>query len=965
MEPPSVDDVAQATGGRYEIERVYAQGGMGTVYAARHRQLGSRLAIKVLPPDVATSSVRLARFKREAALAANLSHPNIVPVFEFDVQRGMAYLVMPLVEGQSLASYLAERGRLDHSEVTELVRELANALGFAHRRGIVHRDIKPANILRESATSRWLITDFGVAHTAGPGDTEITQTGAVVGTPAYMAPEQASGLSNVDGRADLYALAAVAYQALTGAHPDPFAERRQVARALRRARPDTSRTLAQVLTAPLALNRDERPPNAEAWLGQLSRLERRQWPVRPLLAGTALAATALAGWLLLGNRAPLTAVQPAVAVLPFLVEERGGTAEFPLDSLLTQAFDWQLRYIPDHRVLGPVVRQHAVARLYGERRVGLDTLLGVAHDLGATLALAGLAEPRDGDHVFIQIQLFDVTRRQLMETADTAGSLQELNDVVAALVVALFAEQVSRARSGWATSIPKGLDAFSAYWRGQQAFRRGTYPEAIRQFDRVIRLDPTFAPAHFNRVVAVTLDSRPTQATSEIRAALDAASRYRAGLDPTSEQLLAGYEALVRDGDLIRAESMFVDLVGLQPSAADAWFVLGYVQFFFRSLLGSTIGEAKFAFEQALRADPKFAGALLQLAAIAAIEGDQGAGREYLRRFLSLDSTSALAELARMADSLLYRGPASATRVLGSVGDRPTEVLELFSLAAGSLHPPAGTTPLAEAALRELWDRARTPRDRSVAFRMRLARFLATGRYASADSLVRQASQQRLQNSELDRWVVLSAITSIHDLADPAVQQSAAERLERASEGDPEVTWLVARWGMQHQISRRTTATGAVPALRQIALDSAMTSPQARSLMRDVDAALALAAGDTTRAMALWDTAMRRYSIELVPFGLTASLWPLRLRQAALALATGDASRTLDIATTFDEMAGFVDQVAWPHILELRARAAEQSGHLDMSRTAYEDILRLLENANGEGVALRERAARALADLGR
>ncbi len=962
MQAPSVEEVAEATGGRYDVERVFAQGGMGTVYAARHRQLGSRLAIKVLSPDIATSAVRLARFKREAALAANLSHPNIVPVFEFDVQRGMAYLVMPMVEGESLASILARERRLDYPAVATLVREVGAALGFAHGRGVVHRDIKPGNILREASTGRWLITDFGVAHTTSHDDTDITQTGAVLGTPAYMSPEQASGLSDIDGRADLYALAAVAYEALTGQHPDPFGEPTRQAKALRRACPRLSRASVRVLTLPLALSRDRRPPSADAWLARFDSAGRRFSPLTLLAGGATLAAIGTAIWFALPDTASAPVDRtPTVAVLPFLVDDRAAPGgQPPLDSLLSQAFDWQLRYLPDHRVLGPNVRQHVIAREYGLGRAGLDTLLAVAQGLGATIAVAGRAVSRSRDEVSIQIQVHDAVTRRLVETADTTGSVNNLNELVAALVVSAFAEPVARAQSGWATSIPRGLEAFGAYWRGHQAFRRGAYPEAIEHFDEVIRLDSTFAPAHFKRVLAVMLNARPTQATSDIKAALDAASRYRAGLDPTSQLVLEGYEVLVRDGDLEQAEAIFLRALDRQPTAADAWFVLGYVQFFFRSLLGTSIGESRFAFEQALRTDSNFAAALLQLAAIAAIEKDAVAGREYLRRFLTLDNSSTLVELARMGDSLLYGNTAARIRVLGSVSERPTAVLELFSLAAGTLHPPPGTRPLAEAALLDLWTRARTQRDRSVAFRMRIAHLLATGRYASVDSLVRDAAALRFRDSELDRWIILTAITPVHDHADQAAQRRAVGRLEETADREPETQWLLARWYLQEGAPAATRAIGA---LRALARDSQTTSPHARSLESDIEAVQRLAAGDTAAALSLWDQATQRYSVELVPFGLTASLWSLRLMRADVSLKAGAPERTLEVAETFDEMAGFVDQVAWPHILALRGEAAQRVRQPALARTAYGDILALLEDANGAGVVLRENIRRRLAEL--
>ena len=138
---------------------------MGAVYRARHRALGHIVAIKVLPPDIAASEMRQARFKREAALAASLSHPNIVPVYEFDTRKGITFLIMPFVPGRTFEEVRA-REAVDLSMVRRVLSEVGAALDFAHERGIVHRDVKPSNILIEEGTSRALLADFGIARVA-------------------------------------------------------------------------------------------------------------------------------------------------------------------------------------------------------------------------------------------------------------------------------------------------------------------------------------------------------------------------------------------------------------------------------------------------------------------------------------------------------------------------------------------------------------------------------------------------------------------------------------------------------------------------------------------------------------------------------------------------------------------------------------------------------------------------------
>ena len=204
----------------YELDRELGRGGMAIVYCARDTRLRRRVAVKLLPPDLAFRPDIRSRFLREAETAAQLSHPNIVPIFSVDERDGLVYFVMAFVEGGNLGERLRERGALPIDDARQILRELADALGYANRNGVVHRDIKPDNILLDADSGRAMITDFGIARAAtGDEDTRLTATGVTIGTPTYMSPEQCAGERDIDGRSDLYSLGAVAYQMLTGRPP--------------------------------------------------------------------------------------------------------------------------------------------------------------------------------------------------------------------------------------------------------------------------------------------------------------------------------------------------------------------------------------------------------------------------------------------------------------------------------------------------------------------------------------------------------------------------------------------------------------------------------------------------------------------------------------------------------------------------------------------------------------------------
>jgi len=214
--------VEQVLAQTFELDREIGRGGMGIVYLARDRRLKRPVAIKVLPPELSFRSDIRSRFLREAETAAQLSHPNIVPIFTVDEREGLVFFVMAYIDGDTLARRLEGNARVPVPEARRLLTEVASALAYAHSRGVIHRDIKPDNILLSSDGGRAMVTDFGIARAVsntGGADSRLTATGVAIGTPTYMSPEQCAGDREVDGRSDLYSLGIVAYQMLSGDVP--------------------------------------------------------------------------------------------------------------------------------------------------------------------------------------------------------------------------------------------------------------------------------------------------------------------------------------------------------------------------------------------------------------------------------------------------------------------------------------------------------------------------------------------------------------------------------------------------------------------------------------------------------------------------------------------------------------------------------------------------------------------------
>jgi serine/threonine protein kinase len=211
--------VGQLLDGSYEVLRVIGEGGMGKVYEARHTRLHTkRFAVKLLHQELARQPDVVTRFQREAEAASVLTHPNVVGVYDVNTSAdGRPYIVAELLQGEDLGSYLDRLGKLHTAEAVHIVRQVCHALGAAHAHGIVHRDVKPENVFLAGPTGTVKVLDFGISKVLETSD-GLTKTGTVMGTPDYMAPEQARG-DRVDSRADIYAVGAILYRALTGRKP--------------------------------------------------------------------------------------------------------------------------------------------------------------------------------------------------------------------------------------------------------------------------------------------------------------------------------------------------------------------------------------------------------------------------------------------------------------------------------------------------------------------------------------------------------------------------------------------------------------------------------------------------------------------------------------------------------------------------------------------------------------------------
>jgi len=321
------DRIVVAIGDHYDIGEELGRGGMALVFRALDLRLRRQVAIKVLPPELAFNADVRTRFLREAQMAAQLNHPNIVPIYSVDERDKISYIVMGLVDGETLGAKLHREQRLGVEAARRILGEVADALDYAHRHGVIHRDVKPDNILLDRATGRAMVTDFGIARAAAE-DSRLTVTGIAIGTPAYMSPEQALGEREVDGRSDLYSLAVVGYQMLVGEPPfkannTPSMLMKHIAeqpKPILERRPDAPPGLANALHRGLAKEPEQRWPDAAAFRSAIATDQAPAFePAKPAAPAQPAAAAGPAGkswW----DMPPMIAPAEAFPAAPAMME---------------------------------------------------------------------------------------------------------------------------------------------------------------------------------------------------------------------------------------------------------------------------------------------------------------------------------------------------------------------------------------------------------------------------------------------------------------------------------------------------------------------------------------------------------------------------------------------------------------------------------------------------------------------
>ena len=639
----SADRLAAALADRYRIERELGQGGMATVYLAHDIRHNRKVALKVLRPELA-ASLGHERFLREITTTANLRHPHILPLYDSGEADTFLYYVMPFVEGETLRDRLDRDKQLPLDDARTIATEAADALSYAHGRGVIHRDIKPENILLESGHA--VVADFGIARAVtAAGAESLTQTGMAIGTPAYMSPEQAAGETDIDGRSDLYALGCVTYEMLAGQPPFTGPTAASIVgqhlsvppRPITELRAALPAAVAEALQRALAKSAADRfaTPTAFAAALKADAGPRAVRIPRRVAVAVVVLALAVAGvaWLALRGRSNAGLDSDVIAVLPFRV---GGPAIAYLRESMLDLLQARLSSATGPRTVEPRTLLAAWRRAVGNENEDLseDASRALARRLGAGRVLLGsaIATPTELTLSGTLLRVSDGKQLARESVVGAPGSIAVLvNRLTAALLIGEAGESADRS-AGLATA---PLDALQDYLAGRRAFRRGDYHGAMDLYSRAVARDSTFVDAAF-AMVATNAWIGTVGATAGFRA-IPVVSRLRDRLSARDRSLFLAipwvgpnYPRPSTNAEIIAQAQRGADSAADSP---DHWLLLGQLlgAYGASASVADWPARAAAALDRAIALDSSFALAI-QWRIYGAMEaGDTAATRRYAK----------------------------------------------------------------------------------------------------------------------------------------------------------------------------------------------------------------------------------------------------------------------------------------------------------------------------------------------
>jgi eukaryotic-like serine/threonine-protein kinase len=646
-------------GGRYEILQLLGQGGMGAVYKTLDHEVERTVALKVIRPELASNPSILARFKQELLTAHQVTHKNVIRIYDIAEADGVKFITMEFVEGSDLHHILIENGKLTPERAIEMIRQVCLALDAAHSVGIIHRDLKPQNIMQEIKSGRILVMDFGLARSIESEG--MTQTGALLGTIEYMSPEQAMG-KQLDGRSDLFSVGLIFYELLTCRMPfkadTAMASllKRNQERALPAAELDASipTGLSDIVSKCLERDLNLRYQSAQeiladldAWQGKRpvsasvvyqAPAPKRAVPWNWISAGTLAAAVAIGGWALRGkltSTGEIKAVagpEVSLAILPF----RNGSGDASIDWLgpsLADMLSTDVGQSAHLRTISPDRLHQVLSDLRITQDSAIDpTMVGRIAEFSSADTVVWGQYARFGDRIRIDATLLDLKHNRRAPLKIEAASEREIPRTVDGLAelirsnLAVSPDVLKELKASSFQPSSKSVPALRDYNRSLQLLREGKNLEAVKTLQAAVQQDPQFALAYSRLAETELALGYDTDAEKYSRQALVLSQQL-----PAAEKYLieANHARVMKDTN--RAIEAYQNLTRTFPDNADVEYALG-------SLYAEKgdYDKARSAFSRILNSDPKNIKALWHMGIVEFMKGNPQAALEPLNKGLSL-----------------------------------------------------------------------------------------------------------------------------------------------------------------------------------------------------------------------------------------------------------------------------------------------------------------------------------------
>jgi serine/threonine protein kinase/tetratricopeptide (TPR) repeat protein len=649
-------------GKRYEIQDQLGEGGMGAVYKAKDLELERVVALKVIRPELAGRPEILQRFKQELILARKITHRNVIRIFDLGESEGIKYITMEFIEGRDLKSLMLEQGKLSSEQAVNIIQQMCLALEAAHSEGVVHRDLKPQNVMLDKQ-GKASVMDFGIARSLEPGG--MTQTGALIGTPEYMSPEQVRG-EHPDVRSDLFTVGIIFYELLSGQMPyradtamaTMFKRTKEPAMPVRQLNSSVPQYLSDVVAKCLEMEPAERYQSAreiydalEAWksgatssAGVRALRWTRKLARRKLVMGSLAAAIVLVTLSIVfrgrlsftpSNRPPAAVEVRSLAILPF----RNASGDPSLDQLgssLAAMLTTDVGQSSHFRAVSPDRVDQILRDLRIEASRDLDpaTMKRISEFSNADMLISGQFN-KIGEQYRIDVVLRDSKRAVPVNLKVEAAGEKELLDAISQLAksvqqnLSLSSDVLKELRVKTVAPSSQSIQALKAYTEGLQLARQANNAEAVSRFTAAIQADPKFALAHAMLALSYSKlggQENDDRALEEARQGLTLSDNL-----PVEERyrIQAVYAQITGDG--AKAQEAYENLAKAFPADSDVHFTLGGLY-----EGDGALDRAQEQFLQVLRLDPKNLEALIATGRVRIKSGKPQESLEDLNRALSL-----------------------------------------------------------------------------------------------------------------------------------------------------------------------------------------------------------------------------------------------------------------------------------------------------------------------------------------